>query len=186
MPQQFSHTLSNGFLLEFLEDPALAAELIDKSWWEYGVYDGAIDRDWCWRDLVHETTQGFLSACLCVKFGTKIVGAIHLSLNGTSYLIGDQICRIDNLAVAPPYRYIVQDRDIRDIGTTLVKVAAKWSFVHGFGGRLRLNSLNESKSFYLGLGFQQVSTQGHLPVLELPLEEAQELLRDFELQLTFV
>jgi GNAT superfamily N-acetyltransferase len=160
---------------------------IDSRWW---VLPGVEkrrkfqekDHHWRWGDRIGRLTNDKWHRCLAIKTtkGT-IEGAILYWLNTLSAVNPVRgAVSLKSLATAPHNRASLVDMPhFRGVGQTLLLKAVLDSYRNGFGGRVTLESFNDSSTiaFYENRGFEivryDVDGEERLPILELSSEAAE-------------
>lgn len=157
-----------------------AQRLIDDVWEEQFQEDDE-DRTWVWKDIAGKTGYFVEAKRIQIQDQETIEAAVSYETNGISFLEEDEgAIYISRLAVAPSNRYSARTRELKYIGTLVIKFVVLRSLNLGFKGRILLEPLPASEDFYLNLGFIKVGYDDDIKYFELPANKAEELLEGFE------
>jgi GNAT superfamily N-acetyltransferase len=163
------------------------AKQIDATWWQIGGSKTARrregDHDWKWADIWGQHRSSRFAHFVGVQTQDGVIqGAIAYWTNGKSLLDKDLgTVFVHYLATAPRNRpWLVDLPEYRGVGTALLDIAIRHSYLLGLEGRVTLVSLSSERTrgFYEKFGFSQVGVvDDGMIEYELTTEVAHEWLR---------
>lgn len=169
-------------------DRELTSVGIVAAWWQLPGTTGTQrrrepDHKWPWIELIGREQQAHGANYKTVAIQTEdggVQGAATYWINKMSYLEpGLGAVEIDRLAIAPRNRpRLCEPPRFKGVGFVLLRHAIWHSYVLGFGGRIRLESVSEPSvhHFYRKHGLRVIMEDEGFLEFELPAEAAQQLL----------
>lgn len=130
--------------------PTIKSDLVDWLRWSYNRNDE--DRTWNWFEIFSASQHSNTFECFSATANGELQGFAALDLRPVRTGFGEAIT-LDYLATNPRNR--TRESGLKYVGYSLVAAAVVRSFLGGFNGVLRLESLPGACAFYENLGMQR-------------------------------
>ena len=117
---------------------------------------GIEDFHWNWETIILGAPNGsqYDRKTFYLISNRRIQGVLHAFFPKPSKIsIGSRLVYVDRVAVAPWNRNAYHlDKELKGVGSTLIKYVCSFSKSEGYGGCVGLHSLPQAESFYTRIG----------------------------------